>query len=270
MPNVANIPVPNVQSPNVSNGMTIAQILASCESSMPISIQSAYAGMQLAQAKLCRDQSQKKMDAMQEIQGKQSKIADMISKYRASGNFMSEEMIKEMKALGLSTNPANANERWFEIKPGPEMDKLIEKFQKAWDCAKEGSTARKWLDDWLPALKNHRAEGKPFTLSPENFKNLQAVTQHIASNIKNASDGMVDIFTTAVGKGYQGATLDKEMQEYNLKSMTNFQEQVGTKVQSTMVTLQDFIGQYNAYLQGANAAIDKANQLLAKLASGQQ
>ena len=56
--------------------------------------------------------------------------------------------------------------------------------------------------------------------------------------------------------------------DYNLKSLTNFQEQIGNSVQTKMVYLQDFIGQYNSYLQGANTQIANANQVLNNLARG--
>ena len=57
--------------------------------------------------------------------------------------------------------------------------------------------------------------------------------------------------------------------DYNLKSLTSYQETVGNKTQTLMVYLQDFIGQYNSYLQGANTQIANANQTLTNLARGQ-
>ena len=57
--------------------------------------------------------------------------------------------------------------------------------------------------------------------------------------------------------------------DYNLKSLTNYQEKIGNKTQTLMVYLQDFIGQYNSYLQGANTQISNANQTLTNLARGQ-
>ena len=56
--------------------------------------------------------------------------------------------------------------------------------------------------------------------------------------------------------------------DYNLKTLTNYQEQVGTKTQTLMVYLQDFVGQYNSYLQGANTQIANANQTLTNIARG--
>ena len=63
--------------------------------------------------------------------------------------------------------------------------------------------------------------------------------------------------------------LGKDEWDHALKSLTNYQETVGNKTQTLMVYLQDFIGQYNSYLQGANTQISNANQTLTNLARGQ-
>lgn len=44
---------------------------------------------------------------------------------------------------------------------------------------------------------------------------------------------------------------------------------VGADIQTSMVQLQDMMGQYNSYMQGANSAIAQANQVLSSLAKGQ-
>jgi len=62
--------------------------------------------------------------------------------------------------------------------------------------------------------------------------------------------------------------LGDEEWDYTLKSLTNYQEQIGNKTQTLMVYLQDFIGQYNSYLQGANTQIANANQTLTNIARG--
>lgn len=55
----------------------------------------------------------------------------------------------------------------------------------------------------------------------------------------------------------------------NITSLTNFQESIGNETQTHMVYLQDFIGQYNSFLQGANTAIATANQVMTNVARGQ-
>ena len=74
-------------------------------------------------------------------------------------------------------------------------------------------------------------------------------------------------FDTCGGQG--DYVHNEEEWDYNLKSLTNYQEQIGTKTQTLMVYLQDFIGQYNSYLQGANTQISNANQTLTSIARGQ-
>ncbi|MBR5998128.1 MAG: USH1C-binding protein 1 [Deltaproteobacteria bacterium] len=46
-------------------------------------------------------------------------------------------------------------------------------------------------------------------------------------------------------------------------------DEVGSDTQQLMVYVQDFMGQYNSYLQGANTQISNGNQTLQALARGQ-
>ena len=46
-------------------------------------------------------------------------------------------------------------------------------------------------------------------------------------------------------------------------------DEVGSDTQQMMVYVQDFMGQYNSYLQGANTQINNGNQTLQSLARGQ-
>ena len=62
---------------------------------------------------------------------------------------------------------------------------------------------------------------------------------------------------------------DADQWDYNLKSLTNYQEQIGNKTQTLMIYLQDFIGQYNSYQEGAMSAISAATQTLRSIAKGQ-
>ena len=63
--------------------------------------------------------------------------------------------------------------------------------------------------------------------------------------------------------------LGHEEWDYVLKSMTNYQESIGNKTQTLMIYLQDFIGQYNSYQEGAMSAISSANQTLRSISKGQ-
>ncbi|MCL1889959.1 MAG: hypothetical protein FWF99_05595 [Desulfovibrionaceae bacterium] len=51
-----------------------------------------------------------------------------------------------------------------------------------------------------------------------------------------------------------------------IQSLQAHLDTLGTDTQQKMVFVQDFMGQYNSYLQGANSAIQQSNQTLAQLA----
>jgi hypothetical protein len=76
-------------------------------------------------------------------------------------------------------------------------------------------------------------------------------------------------------KGVPGSTVTtsyevtQEQWDYNIKSLQNYQETIGTNTQQQMVFVQDFMGQYNSYLTGANSAIQQSNQTLSTIARGQ-
>ena len=55
---------------------------------------------------------------------------------------------------------------------------------------------------------------------------------------------------------------------YAIQSLTNYQESISNKTQTLMVYLQDFISQYNSYVQGANSAISQAAQVTTAVATG--
>jgi hypothetical protein len=57
--------------------------------------------------------------------------------------------------------------------------------------------------------------------------------------------------------------------DYNIKTLTNYQEQIGNNTQTLMIYLQDFIGQYNSYQEGAMSAVSSATQTLRSIARGQ-
>ncbi|GHT82093.1 hypothetical protein AGMMS49960_07790 [Betaproteobacteria bacterium] len=58
----------------------------------------------------------------------------------------------------------------------------------------------------------------------------------------------------------------KDEWEVAIKSLQARSESLGTDTQQKMVFVQDFMGQYNSYLQGSNSIIQQSNQTLAELA----
>lgn len=54
-----------------------------------------------------------------------------------------------------------------------------------------------------------------------------------------------------------------------IASLEYHMNNVGLSIQQQMLNLQEFMGQYNSYMQGANSAISQSNQVLSGLARGQ-
>ena len=69
---------------------------------------------------------------------------------------------------------------------------------------------------------------------------------------------------TSSDKDKNKAEWDKVIAQLQTKMDT-----CGANIQTQMVQLQDFMGQYNSYMQGANSAISQSNQVLTGLAKGQ-
>ena len=99
--------------------------------------------------------------------------------------------------------------------------------------------------------------------------------------------------TETVGKGNNATFMSQEMVDYMelhglamdrtgnnyshsaeewdvaITSLESRLEELGTDTQQQMIYIQDYMGQYNSFLQGANTQISNANQTLTSLAKGQ-
>ena len=62
---------------------------------------------------------------------------------------------------------------------------------------------------------------------------------------------------------------NKDEWDVAIQSLQAYQEHIGTDIQTLMVYVQDFMGQYNSYTQGANSAIQSGMQTLTAVARGQ-
>ena len=79
-----------------------------------------------------------------------------------------------------------------------------------------------------------------------------------------------DTTDSTLASGSSAADADdlhnKDEWEVAITSLQARMDSLGTDTQQKMVYVQDFMGQYNSYLQGANSVIQQSNQTLAELA----
>ena len=73
------------------------------------------------------------------------------------------------------------------------------------------------------------------------------------------------------GKDEKKDTISLKEDEWKvaIESLTGRLDELGSDTQQIMIYVQDFMGQYNSYLQGANTQISNGNQTLLSLARGQ-
>ncbi len=103
--------------------------------------------------------------------------------------------------------------------------------------------------------------------------------RELQAEAKNASGGQSTMpsdmaqYMDSNGLSYdkEGNDLLMTSEEWNaaIKSLEAQLEKLGAETQQQMVYVQDFMGQYNSYLQGANTQINNSNQTLTNLARGQ-
>lgn len=154
----------------------------------------------------------------------------------------------------------------IDLGPGGGIQLMFAKLQMA-----QSQLCKTQADDYMKQIQDIQEEQKKCADMIARARDLQ----NQAKNDKKCTtmpDDMVKFFDDR-GLSYDQTGNDKihnkDEWEYNLKSLTNYQEQIGSKTQTLMVYLQDFIGQYNSFLQGANTAIANANQVLTSIARGQ-
>ena len=79
----------------------------------------------------------------------------------------------------------------------------------------------------------------------------------------------MDAHKLAYPNGDGDYILGKDEWDVAITALESRLEELGTNTQQEMVYVQDYMGQYNSYLQGANTQIANSNQTLTNLARGQ-
>ena len=171
------------------------------------------------------------------------------------------------------TNSLSAILDTIDLGPTGSVQMMFAKLQLA-----QSEICKSQAEDYMKQIEDIQEEQELCAKMIEQARTLQNNAKNGTGDCswdKNASmmpQEMADFFN-ARGLSYDTTGNDlahnSDEWDYNLKSLTNYQEQIGNKTQTLMVYLQDFIGQYNSYLQGANTQIANANQTLTNLARGQ-
>lgn len=193
-------------------------------------VQMMFAKMQLLMSNQSKVQAQSTMQKLEGIRQNQKLAGDMANKAREL----------QQKAKTDAGRPS-----WWDFAENA-MD-LLEKYivPKEWKTAfKAGRMTAETIYRLMFANTAYKAQ-----ITPEMKKFFEE------NGIK---------FVSADKKGWA----NEEEWGLNIRNLQTYQETVGNQSQMLMVLLQDYIGQYNAYLQGASATINDAKNMLSALIKG--
>ena len=156
----------------------------------------------------------------------------------------------------------------IDLGPTGSLQMMFAKLQLA-----QSQICKNQAEDYMGQIEEIQEEQKKCAEMIEQARDLQQqAKQGGESHCTTMPQEMKDFFTQR-GLSWDTAGSDDlhnaDEWDYNLKSLTNYQEQIGNKTQTLLIYLQDFIGQYNSYQQGASSAISEANQTLSTIARGQ-
>ncbi|MDR3175515.1 MAG: hypothetical protein LBU06_03150 [Desulfovibrio sp.] len=124
--------------------------------------------------------------------------------------------------------------------------------------------------DYIKQIEDSQAEQKKVSDMLQKARQLKA--DAAAKGDKEVTEMSVEMETYMKQNGLAidqtgGDRLhNKDEWDVAITSLQSHLDKIGSNTQQLMVFVQDYMGQYNSYLQGGNSAIQQGNQTLAELA----
>ena len=223
------------------------------------SLQFQFAKLQLAMAELSKSGATDYMNQIKDSQDEQKKIAEMTQAVRQlqidakAGKEiqLSDDIVAYMKENDLAIPPTCTFDKATMAKAKEVLARCEQLRQDAvdgkGDCPWDKRASMMTAED-EKFLKDHGIKfdtaGNDRAHNPTEWSyNIGELKTYISQNSPKAED-MDTVLTSLQGK----------------------MDTVGSNTQQLMVFVQDFMGQYNSYLQGSNSVIQQSNQTLAELA----
>ena len=133
------------------------------------------------------------------------------------------------------------------------------------------ATAKVAARDHISQIEKANAEQKEVADMLQRCRELQNQADRSGECTNMPAD--VQAYMDKNGLAYDKTGNDnihnKDEWDVAIQSLQAHQETIGTDTQTEMVYVQDFMGQYNSYTQGANSAIQSGMQTLTAVARGQ-
>ena len=137
------------------------------------------------------------------------------------------------------------------------------------DAIASAQDEQKLVSQLLNEARQAQADGNSGTGVGKTSINGVTVTGKDCYPMSQEMVDYMDAHKLAYPNGDGDYILGKDEWEVAITSLESRLEELGTGTQQEMVYVQDYMGQYNSYLQGANTQIANSNQTLTSLARGQ-
>ena len=151
----------------------------------------------------------------------------------------------------------------IDLGPSGSLQFAFAKLQLAMSMiCKEGAL------DYIEQIQNSQEEQKKVSEMLQYARQQQADAKK-NGNATPMSPEMIaymDKNNLAYDKAGNDHTHKKDQWDVAIQSLQAQLDKIGSNTQQLMVFVQDYMGQYNSYLQGSNSVIQQANQTLGELA----
>jgi hypothetical protein len=120
--------------------------------------------------------------------------------------------------------------------------------------------------NYIEEIQNSQAEQKKVSDMLSEARKLQSEAGKGCTTMPKAMQDYMDKNDLKYDTTGDDNIHNKDEWEVAVQSLKAKLDELGSDTQQKMVFVQDFMGQYNSYLQGANSAIQQSNQTLSELA----
>ena len=240
------------------------------------SVNFIFAKLQMELAAAAKDSALDYIEQVEKAQADQKEVADMLSKLRNLQENAANE--KSTSNMGTFKN-CKAKD---DSSKGTAAEELAKVEGYIADAKKLQAQANLKTKENYEVSEEYESTMMPdvmeqyFKDNDNDYDDSGVSARQNGSQWQRAIDSLEDrkaalevfAYMDTYGLAYSTGS-SKDDLDTAIQSLQAHQETIGTDIQTLMVYVQDYMGQYNSYTQGANSAIQSALQTLTNVARGQ-
>lgn len=262
----------------------ISSVSSDISSGSGKSIQLIFAQLQLELAQTNKQAALDKIDQIREKQQESARMTEAINSLRSLKTNFSDDELKKIGGFNGGDYEAELKQCKAFIEEAKAEKAQAEQGQKAMvDSLTSGDTSQ-----MSKAQANYQESGEyestMMSTEMENYFKANSIDYASSGVSRRQNAGEWDRAITNLenrakvlevadacqeyGVDFPTKDLSKEDIDSMIASLEAVQDELGSDIQQEMVFIQDYMGQYNSYTQGASSAISQASETLKTVARG--